>query len=154
MAVAAPRKVRYLPPPVRFVTGCATAPANLLIVLASLLWCTGALAVLCGLPLRLDTLVMGLAVLTLSGCAVYLEAHPREKIILDWSAQGWHASLASDATNPTHLFCTPIVVLDFQRLLLVRVQGLPGGVRWLWCQQQDVSQWHKFRCALFAARQP
>lgn len=152
METAAP-KVRYLSPPVRFDTGGSGVSVGMLAVLAGL-WTMGALAVLYGLPWRLDTLAMGFTALSLTACAVYWEAHPRDRVSLDWSAQGWHSLQASDAMNPAHVACVPTVVLDFQRLLLLRVQDVSGTVRWVWCQRQDVGQWHRFRCALFAARQP
>jgi hypothetical protein len=149
---AAP-KVRYLPPPVRLgagVTGFAPSAVGLI----AGLWCAGALAVFYGLPWQSDVLAIGGVALLFSAWAASGEAWPREKVILDWSAQGWHCTLASRHMPQPPVACTPTVVLDLQRLLLVRVQNVCGGVCWLWCQREEAKQWHRFRCALFATRQP
>ena len=118
------------------------------------LWGVGLLAVLVGLPWGLDTMAWGLAALVLSAWVAYRELHPRDRLTLEWSAQGWHGFFVADGVAPDPQPCTTQVVLDLQRCMLVRVQGIPGGVRWLWCQPQDAGQWHWLRCALFAARQP
>ena len=149
----APPKVRYLPPSVRFATGGRDVSAGTVAVLASL-WVMGALAVLYGLPWRLDAMATGLTVLCLSAVAVYLEACPRFRVFLEWSAQDASWSVVADSLHPISIPCVPAVLLDFQRLLLVRVQCAPSGVHWLWCHRQDASQWHRLRCALFSVRQP
>lgn len=118
------------------------------------LWGMGAMAVLYGLPWQLHSLAVGFAALLLTAWGAYREACLRTPVVLDWSAQGWQMSLPSDAVSSPSVPCAPTVILDFQRFLLVRVQGRSAGVRWLWCQRQDARQWHRFRCALFAARQP
>lgn len=152
METTAP-KVRYLPPPVRMEIGGWCAPARPWITLVGL-WCAGAMAVLCNLPWQLEAWGVALAALFLSALAVYGEVCPRDTMVLDWSAQGWRCFLVQDAMNPPPNVCTPTVVLDFQRVLLVRVRDPARSVHWLWCVQHDAKQWHRFRCALFAARQP
>lgn len=149
---AAP-KVRYLPPPVRFGAG-ATGSAPSAVGLVVVLWCTGALAVFYGLPWQSDALVVGAVLLLFSAWAAYGELLPREQVILDWSAKGWHCTVVSCHMPQPPVACAPTVVLDLQRLLLLRIQCASGGVLWLWCQRQDSALWHRFRCALFATRQP
>lgn len=153
MAATAPRKVRYLSPSVRFDTGVLGVPGGTIAVLVSL-WGMGGLAVLCALPWRLDALAMGFMALSLSALAVYLEVRPRGSVILEWRAQEASWFVTADASHSMPIPCVPTVVLDFQQLLLIRVQCASSGVRWLWCHRQDASQWHRFRCALFAVRQP
>ena len=142
-------KVRYLPPPVRL----ETREAGLALVAPAALWCLGVVALLWSLPQRPDALAFAVGAVVLTTWAAYREARPRTPVTLDWSTQGWHCAAGMGATQREPAPCVPIVLLDLQRLLLLRVQGLPGGVRWVWCQRRDANQWHRFRCALFAGSQ-
>lgn len=149
MQTTAP-KVRYLPPPVRVEIG---VPGTARGVIAGL-WCVGAAALWWGLPYQQDTFAIAVAVLLLTAWVAYLEANPRDSFVLDWSATGWRCNAGRSAAQAPSVPCAPAVVLDWQRLMLLRVRGLTGGARWVWCRRQDARQWHRFRCALFAGRQP
>ena len=70
---------------------------------------------------------------------------------LEWStATGW----SCQPYGADMQVCTPHVVLDLQRLLLLRVTVATGRSHWVWMRRRNAQQWHRFRCALFAGRQP
>lgn len=68
---------------------------------------------------------------------------------LSWDGQGW---AWSDARTLVDLpLSPPEIVLDLQRLLLLRLQGQPGVPRWAWVDvASEPARWLDLRRALFA----
>lgn len=151
-SITAP-KARYLPPTVQAEFGKVRGVG--VIALVGGLWSLGLLAVLAGVPWQAGSWPWGLAVLLASTVAAGFELRPRGRFLLAWSAaQGWLLSNSCETDGRTPSPCTPQVVLDLQKIMLLRVRAASGVVHWLWCEQQEARQWHRLRCALFARRQP
>lgn len=145
-------KARYLPPPVSYEIGRADASGARFWVVC--LWCTGLVAVLCWLLQQPQYWLIGLVALVPGTWAALLEVHRVAGLRLEWGYQGWHLSLNSSVVDVVPLPCEPRVIIDFQRVILLRVADKQRRIHWLWLAQRDKAQWHYLRCALFAVRQP
>jgi len=74
---------------------------------------------------------------------------------LEWSAaQGWLCRPCAEAGVKELQACLPHVVLDLQRVMLLRV-AVPGGAGyWVWMSRGHAQQWHRLRCALYGTCPP
>ncbi len=69
---------------------------------------------------------------------------------LAWSpSNAWSCLPKSTSIVAELQACSPRVVLDLQRVLLLRVNDTHGNVHWVWMRRTDKAQWHRLRCALF-----
>lgn len=69
---------------------------------------------------------------------------------LAWSpSNAWSCKPKSTTIVAELQACSPHVVLDLQRVLLLRVKDAHRNVHWVWMRRGDKAQWHRLRCALF-----
>lgn len=119
-----------------------------------LLWCVGAVAVAGFLLQQPHYWLPGFGAVVLGAWAAYLELQQEAGARLEWRHQGWCMLQGTPAAEAEELSCAPRVVLDLQRVLLLRVRDGHERIHWVWLVRRDKTLWHRMRCALFALRQP
>ncbi len=141
-------KAKYLPPAVAVdceaVRVVVSSPVVIVVsAMALLVWNL----VLHQSPL---SVVVTIAVFCFAFVIARREFHAIPLAQLVWSrSKGW-SCLPKSTSFPTELQpCSPMVVLDWQRVMLLRVTGANGHVDWVWVQRGNAVQWHRMRCALF-----
>ena len=72
--------------------------------------------------------------------------HQTPKGFLHWDGLVWRFTSDQD-----EVIGSPVVHLDFQSLMLISLQQVPGNRLWLWPERRtDVSRWLGLRRALFS----
>lgn len=145
-------KARYLPPLVSYEIGPAGSSGARGWVVG--LWCAGVVAVARLLVLQPQFWPLGLGALAVGSWAALLELRSVAGQRLEWRKPGWHLLLNQPGAAVADLLCEPRVVIDFQRMILLRVTDEQRMIHWVWLVRRDTTQWHRLRCALFARRQP
>ena len=121
-----------------------------LILVLWLLGCVAALVFLMQSPLHPETLALLLASLALSGAVALVGWKKTPCGLLRWDGQAWHWSVFADA-DPCHV----TLLLDFQKVMLVRVYSMAGRRQWLWLdasQAGKASPWIALRRAVVGSR--
>ncbi len=135
-------------PPVAYPLGRSSLQAGLLLAF----WLAGAAAlVLCvlfapALGWRLWLLVFGVFA---AGCVAAWGWKNSPLGVLHWDAQCWHWE------SPAYQAGTPVrrlsVVLDFQRVLLLRLENQDHARLWLWAERMAMPErWLDLRRAVYA----
>lgn len=135
-------------PPVVYPLGRSSFQARLLMGV----WLAGvAVSVLCAFlapALGWRLWLMAFAVLAVGGAAAWdWKKSPLGQ--LHWDARGWHwESLAYQSGTPVGRLS---VVLDFQRVLLLRLENQDHARLWLWAERKALPErWLDLRRAVYA----
>ncbi len=143
-----PVREKYLPPVVAVDCDAVRLKLPFLAVLVA----GAAVLLIWNLALLQNSLsaLLTLGVFGFCGFIVQREFQAVPLARLAWSpGNAWSCLPQSRTVLAESQGCSPRVVLDLQRVLLLHVRDAHGAVCWVWLRQGDKVQWHRLRCALF-----
>jgi hypothetical protein len=146
-------KSKYLPPAVTVDCDAVRAAKSLTPVLG-----VGVAVYILWALLSSPRSWLGTIVLATVGLCVWIAGREISSMPLQtlaWTtADGWRFKLCGEPEATEMQQCTPRIVLDLQRVMLLRVTASASRTYWLWMRSHNARSWHRLRCALYDGRQP